>query len=175
MILPFSTHINGKPTFFIDRIWEGLLNDVSFKDLAMFDYYHTRHKAKFLKCWDVPTPAYHTSEFSKIHTIRDDKGERWHSGRDIHFVINNRSKIFFQFAPVVKCVSAQEVFMSVTAKGLEISIDDKYLYIADRIRLSRKDGFNTLMDFEEYFIKLLKNRPNNAAHFKLIHWTDFRY
>ena len=112
----------------------------------------------------------------KIHTIRLDEKSRWEAGKNIHFVIGNRTKDRYQFAPVVKCTGVQDVFMTYSSgNGLEISIDGKYHYWRSG-DLPMNDGFDSMEDFEAYFIRAcLRNNNDGCFSGKIIHWTDFRY
>lgn len=95
---------------------------------------------------------------------------------DIHFVVGNRTPKRYQFAPVVKCVSVQEIFMSYDkVNGLEISIDGKYHYWRSS-DLAINDGFDSLEAFEEYFIKVCKqDKAHQCFTGKIIHWTNLKY
>ena len=56
----------------------------------------------------------------KKHTIRKDEKDRWKVGNDIHFVINNRTKNRFQFAPITKVKSIQIIkikLLNLSTKG----------------------------------------------------------
>lgn len=110
----------------------------------------------------------------KFHTIRLDKSHRWATGKDIHFVINNRTKDRYQFAPVIPCTYTQEIFFSKPPRGgrIEVSIGDKYLYYSDLTQLAWNDGFNSFEDFEAYFEPQIKE---TGLSLNLIHWTNLKY
>ena len=38
MILPFSTQLNGKPTYFMEKIQAGLVQEQRFKELNVLDF-----------------------------------------------------------------------------------------------------------------------------------------
>lgn len=121
----------------------------------------------------------------KIHTIREDKNNRWKAGMDIHMVINNRTKNRFQFAPVVKCVSVQEIEIdsyesdikshftyskhlgNYRYKVFRVWIDGKMRPIRELEKLAINDGFDSAEDFFKYFNKDFKG--------KLIHWSNLKY
>ena len=116
----------------------------------------------------------------KIHTIREDKKDRWNSYRIIHMFYNARQKGMRPIAPVVPCVSTQKVRIEYTGKqGVEIYIDDNIFYSQskhgmtnvihrDRMQiLSHNDGFDSTEDFFRWFDKDFKG--------KIIHWTNFKY
>lgn len=175
MILPFSTIINKKPTYFVEKIHSGLLQN---NLLQGFDLGYD-HK------FDIDKLV--TSE-PKIHTIREDKNERWKKGNKIDFFINCRQKNMFRFAPVLPVVSVQEIFMTKRGCDLEITIakigpymggDDTYLYAAAKNELAINDGFDTYEDFRDYFFESIESNykltGNNWFSAKLIHWTDKIY
>lgn len=158
----------GKPNYFIQKIWESL------KD-QMVDSYIYRHKKTFGLYWDE-NPS---TVSPKIHTIRQDESNRWKAGIDIHFVINNRTKEHFRFAPVLKCVSVQSIVISEmimtpypciilnNEKVFTVKVDQKYL-AADKIKeLAINDGFPSIESFFDYF--------NEDFTGKIIHWTDLKY
>lgn len=179
MILPFSTQMNGKPTYFIERIWEGLLRHHFETDKEYVEFLN-QHKAKFGNYWDW-FPEEHTRlENTKIHTIREDKNDRWKAGNKIDFFINCRQPDMFRFAPVLPVVSVQKVEIIITENcGLrkrQVWIDDLFLLyheygdrVADKgmLQLAQNDGFDTIEDFFAYF--------NEDFTGKIIHWTDLRY
>ncbi len=102
MILPFSTRINDKPSYFIEKIWIGLVDNKLAPIRAYFDH-RALFKSKFGYDWDMLPGEIVT----KIHTMRVDARVRWHDKLNIRFYVNNRSKNAFQFAPIVPCVSVQ--------------------------------------------------------------------
>ena len=111
----------------------------------------------------------------KIHTIREDKKNRWKVGTKIHFFINCRQKNMFRFAPVLPVVDIQRVFMTYLphlGNGFELSIDGKQLMPYEIEQLAVNDGFDSVEEFENYFISVMKDDEFSG---KLIHWTDFKY
>ncbi len=160
MILPFSTQFpDGTPTNFVGKIWQ-----------SVFDYglnYEYRiHRKLWLDCVEkglILTQGIR----AKIHTIREDKHNRWKPGMKIHPVVFNRSKNQFQFAPTLKCVSVQSLNIHYHSDGYEIIIDDKILTARDIEMLSINDGFSGVEDFENWF--------SSDFSGKIIHWTDFKY
>lgn len=193
MNLSFSTKIEGKPTYFIDKIWDGLREHEIFER-------HERHKYS-MKHWDLFGMGWSrnygdTHYKSKIHTMREDPTDRWKVGSKIHFVINNRSKDRFQFAPVlevtridyieIEWVSFIELdFPIITISGNlcyqrwhdgtpyklgrteRQSPGGKKAYFELLDTLAKNDGFECREDFLAYF--------KNGFKGKLIHWTDYKY
>ncbi|AOW09500.1 hypothetical protein [Flavobacterium gilvum] len=174
MILPFSTQINGKPNYFIEKIWLGLLRS----HLNLIGYHRFRDEAAInnvIDQWDIPDSIH-----PKLHTIREDKTDRWKAGNKIDFFINCRQPTMFRFAPVLPVVSVQKIeikWIPLTIPLGErrpwVRIDGKQIYTIDQIdeeqilQLAQNDGFDTIEDFFVYFDKDFTG--------KIIHWTDFRY
>ena len=153
MTLAFSQTLNGKPTNFVNKI----LQSIPGKATIIFD-------ANF-KVINV-TP--------KIHTIREDKKQKWYPGMKIHFVINNRTPQREQFAPVIPCMHTQKISITYWYnKATEkhdlpmVLVDDKELTKKQIETLAINDGFENVADFFAYFNKKFTG--------KLIHWTDFKY
>ncbi|AYO58211.1 hypothetical protein CO230_08790 [Chryseobacterium sp. 6424] len=180
MILPFSTQLNGKPTLFIEKIWEGFFRNDFFggKDTEFIKYFDL-HKEKFGRTWDE-LPADNRLEFPKIHTIRKDEKNRWKPGMMIDFFINNRTKNAFRFAPRVQVVSTQGIHIRHHTGHVEVFIngewfgevfhhglDDIDSLTQDLELLAKNDGFNCVEDFFAYFDEDFTG--------KIIHWTNFKY
>ncbi|MDV6170212.1 hypothetical protein R1T16_17380 [Flavobacterium sp. DG1-102-2] len=103
----------------------------------------------------------------KHHTIREDTKDRWKVGSLIHFVVFNRSKNQFQFAPVFKCKGIQKIEITHYVDWIAVTIDGRNLGIEEIIKLSINDGFDGVEAFFNYF--------NCDYKGKIIHWTDLRY
>lgn len=171
MTLGFSRKINGKPTYFVDKIWQCLLRD----DVEM-NALELEHKLKEAlpiigktKIGDFP---------QKKHTIRRDSKNRWKEGNDIHFIIYNRTPARMQFAPVVKVQSIQKIEISYHQikdwKGFitnnnapMIRIDGCVMSGSEAEELAINDGFDSLDAFFEWFSEDFTG--------KIIHWTDKKY
>lgn len=184
MTLPFSTKwpksmgdLAGHPNYFIQKIWMKL-PVVNRQELR--ETHFEVHRDEFAETWDITGKAINP----KLHTIRQDPGNRWKEGMKIHFVINNRTKNRFQFAPVIKCISVQEIefywWKPENSKRYPSPFDDKQngrycnVYIGNRVlmndevkSLAINDGFDSVEDFFAYFNKDFKG--------KIIHWTDLKY
>ena len=98
MILAFTQKLNGKPSYFVEKIWQSLPAKLALES----NYFSGGLMRKNYKFSD---DAYDMKP--KMHTIRKDSSNRWKAGNDIHFTINVRTKNQFQFVPVVKCISVQ--------------------------------------------------------------------
>lgn len=170
MILPFSTKIDGKETFFVEKIIKGLIKN----SIISID--------KASELLDIPISQISKLEIKpKLHTIREDKNNRWKVGTKIDFFINARQKNMFRFAPVLPVVSTQvfeinwhssneKLFVRVYIDGKSFArIDfDKELYVSGQmLDFVNSDGFDTIEDFFDYFDKDYVG--------KIIHWTDLEY
>ena len=167
MNLAFSEKINNKPSFFIEKIWFGLKLKFIHQEEHQLEYLQ-RHISMFKITWNM---CYSCK--SKIHTIRKDPKVRWKVGNKIHFIINNRTKNRFQFAPVLEVKAVQKIEI-VYGKTLEDGIivdayvDGKLLYYAEELQeLAQNDGFDTIDDFFAYFSEDFTGI--------IIHWTDKIY
>lgn len=180
MTLSFTQTINGKPNYFIEKIWLGLESLIAHGDydyvpesISTWEYYLSKYVAQFGISWD----EFYSEPNPKLHTIREDKSNRWKAGMDIHMVINNRTPNRFQFAPVIKCKSVQTIeikyihvpFLKGTylMKGVHVFIDSVKINNADMLKLAINDGFDSVEDFFAYF--------NKDFTGKIIHWTDLKY
>jgi hypothetical protein len=164
MILPFRTQINGNETFFVEKI-----------HAALSSYFHNRIM------YNYKNPAFNLEIYNKcepkLHTIREDKNNRWKSGITIDFFINVRTKKMFRFAPKVPVVSTQTIEIKYIgfSDGFRpwVKIDGKNVYTLDQIesekmlKLANNDGFDTIQAFFDYF--------NKDFVGKIIHWTTLKY
>lgn len=188
MTLSFSQKINGWETNFVRKIWEGFWCNTEFE--ASFLLQVEKLKSEFESIstennsTDVVVP--------KLHTIREDKSDRWDNKKDIHMVINNRTPNRFQFAPIIPCVSTER--FEVYWKDMENGKRKCQIYIGEvnkksmktiecivwpngdikgnknmgmLIGLSRNDGFDYVAQFLDYFKEDFVG--------KIIHWTNLRY
>ena len=175
MILSFKTQLNGKPTLFIEKIWEGFFRNDFFdgKDTEFIKYFDL-HREKFGKAWDE-LPAVPRLETPKIHTIRKDEKNRWKPGMEIDFFINARQRNMFRFAPRIPLISRQRIFMTYMphyGNGFEVSINGRQLGDDEILTLAINDGFESFDDFADYFIAEMEDHQFSG---KILHWTDFKY
>lgn len=184
MILGFSINLNEKPTYFPEKILSGMLknSEKKFKNIPDFIYdYGYFADYDSLECVlekiENSTP--------KIHTIRDDKKDRWKTGKNIDFFVNVRKPDMFRFAPTVPVVSTQGIKIKYTKSSNDTDLiyvevfgvnDWKCLgtynpktknYFGNLLQLAQNDGFDTIEDFFNWF--------NEDFTGKIIHWTDFKY
>lgn len=184
MNLPFSQFINGRPTYFVEKIWWGLLQEGK-ANFSECNQYQKQHIAKFGTYWPLePVESIEKRNRPKLFTIRDKKSAaRWKPGMNVHMVINNRSPKRFQFAPTIKLVAKQEVIISrEVVKGSvwacvkigEVEYQDRIEHVdtmlsAQRIQeLATLDGFNTVNDFFDYFSQ---GQPEFVFEGYFLHWT----
>jgi hypothetical protein len=160
MILGFSTQINNKPTYFVQKIHK------CFSDILQTN---VDSKIHYTKDYSIEK-RYGSSP--KLHTIRKDKNDRWKAGTMIDFYINARTKDMYCFAPRILVQSIQSIVISNSSNGFQVSVDGKNLWNYQIKELAINDGFEGIEDFQEYFISRLEN-----CFFigKLIHWTNLRY
>lgn len=176
MILPFSTKLNNKPTLFPEKIITGL----NHAQIITWDHTEELFQTKIIS----KKGTCHRIEFDKsiitnpkLHTIREDKNDRWQVGTKIDFFINVRQKDMFRFAPVLPVVSIQKVYMTYKfGDVIEISIGEKYLvsYI-ERLEFAVNDGFDNWQDFFDYFYPKIMAAEKQFYKAKLIHWTNLKY
>lgn len=174
MILGFSTELNGKPTHFIEKIWKGLKENIS-KEFYVVHETRMSHEEMTTE-YEVDSDIYPTVK-AKLHTIREDKKDRWKKGMNIDFFINCRQKNMKRFAPVLPVVSTQKfkiIYYDNTNTVWEfphlkfaVRVDNRRLEPAEIKILAQNDGFDSAEDFFNYFDKDFSG--------KIIHWTDFKY
>ena len=131
---------------------------------------------------------------AKIHTIREDKYDRWKAGRKIHFATGTRTKEYNQFFSGI-CKSVQDIILVNHGNHVycKIKVRDGLFVHNDCVEnehikfykgsFARKAGEPWLLedlctndglswdDFKQWFI------PKHGDKFvgKIIHWTDFVY
>lgn len=158
-------HMAGQNTLFPLKVLKCLEKEHSaamhaFKMRTFFNY------SKF-KGFDSPEAKLIKP---KLHTIREDKSHSWVQDRDIHFVINNRTKDRYQFAPILPVVSIQHIEIRYSGQkyGPVVCIDGTKLLGANSLeKLAQNDGFDSVDDFFSWF--------NIDFKGKIIHWTNLKY
>jgi hypothetical protein len=179
MILGFSTQLNGKPTYFPEKIVTGLEHNkiITFDEAEYL--FGSNIISKNGLCYRIKLDG--TIDYKpKLHTIREDKNNRWKEGTKIDFFINCRQPTMFRFAPVLPVVSVQKIeviemswvrdefcYQKENGKLFVIKIDNAFLPKKQLENLAQNDGFDTVADFFEYFSEDFKG--------KIIHWTDLKY
>ena len=103
----------------------------------------------------------------KIHTIREDAGDRWKSGRKIHFWKGNPRNVTknpYQFMEG-ECKSVQKIFIHYNERL--VNIDGRIISREEVDELAIADGFENTEEFFKWF--------GEDFNGKLIHWTDKVY
>jgi len=180
MKLSFKTELYKKPSYFPEKILRSIY-ELSMQDDQNNSVPEINIEGFYKSGYNFNCIQFYTCR-QKLHTIREDKPDRWKSNMKIHFVIFNRSKNEFRFAPVLLCKSTQkfELYYDHKNNKRSVYIDDKLFYsenfnhIPDFFlkflfmrQLAFNDGFNSIKDFFNYFDKPFKG--------KIIHWTDKIY
>jgi hypothetical protein len=172
MTLSFAEQLNQKATHFVEKIWQSLLTDNIEMNAFLFS---EKLKQIIPKIGKMKVGDFH----QKRHTIREDKSNKWKAGNDIHMVINNRTPDRFQFAPTIKCISTQLIWIKSLEKKILVEnyIDDnktipdnffwKELQEDEVLSLIKNDGFDSVDEFWNYF--------NKDFSGKIIHWTNLKY
>lgn len=152
MTLSFKTSIKNKPTYFAYKIIKGLLIN------ELWQSGHTM--------W--PQEIFNFEP--KLHTIRADRNNRWAPGKNIHFVVNNRTPKRFQFVPfLVPVVSIQEIEIdNLFYDKFSVTIDNTELNKEQIETLAINDGFSCVEDFWNFF-------SGDVFIGKIIHWTNLKY
>jgi len=111
---------------------------------------------------------------TKIHTLREDKTNRWQAGRKMHMYTGRYTATDRQFVKKAECVSVQYISLYAGVELICTSnlidgefILDRTLSDTEALEFARNDGFDTLEDFWQWF--------TTTQTLKLIHWTDKRY
>ena len=121
---------------------------------------------------------------TKIHTIREDKPNRWCAGRAMHMSTGVRTKNYrcfeMQTCTGTQTISIKCVLATERSKTFRVFIDGKFFADAteykngevlapmDRLGvLAANDGFINYAEFFGWF--------NKDFEGKIIHWTAFRY
>lgn len=155
---------------FVAKIWAGLLNNnqnyvTAFYPKSQEPYRILRPDfARFY--YDCLLRTNINDAMScrpKVHTIRKDTKNRWKAGRDIHFVINNRTPNRLQFAPALPVIATQHIAI----QDQKVWVDARLLGESEIETLAKNDGFDSVSDFFQWF--------EGDFEGKIIHWTNILY
>ncbi|WP_407479930.1 hypothetical protein [Elizabethkingia anophelis] len=141
----YSKYLDGKPTFFKERIAKGCYPDLNVN-------YNPFHSFR-----------------PKIHTIRRNEEYRLCIGEKLEMFYDDGCEKIAD----IDCTDVQDVFMTWINGQFEVSVDDKYMYYTEITELALNDGFESYQDFRNYFIK--KMDSNGCYSGYIIHWTNFKY
>lgn len=175
MNLGFSTKINNKSTYFVEKIINCLLYDLKLG--AELNPFLNSEKLGYKDKTELIESI--NSRCPKRHTMRTNDKTRWNVENNIHFVINNRTPKRFQFTPVIPVKSVQKIEIKWMLFTKEI-INRKPIVWIDSLPfydvttglnrgieiLSKNDGFESEKEFFEWF--------NVDFIGKIIHWTDVK-
>lgn len=104
----------------------------------------------------------------KIHTIREDKTNRWKPGNKIQMATGVRTKNYNCFKTAV-CVSVQTIeIRNIFDDKNAVLIDGRKLTKEEIKTLAKNDGFDNVKDFWNWFFM-------EDFIGKIIHWTYFKY
>ncbi len=180
----FKTQINGKPTYFVEKIWKSLYIENHLVTTRLsYHSFKWKYFKKFGKCWEESPTGYKP----KLHTLISDPHNRWKVGNKIHFVINKGTPQQFQFAPVAECLGLQPVSIIYNDGDPGVFFGDSHesempFYFKDwdektkdfvtygenqMLKMANNDGFDSIDDFFAYF--------NQDFRGKIIHWTNLKY
>lgn len=146
MNLSFTAEIDGKPSFFKEKILLSL-GTVGLPDL---------------------NPKLHTIRRTRAEATGDPKAPEWQQGMVIDFCISTAAGQEIPFGPKIRCTGIQNICICAIGNSLpEIHIDGHELDVVQIRELAVNDGFENLEDFLNYF-------QGNFSGL-LIHWTKKRY
>lgn len=180
MTLSFSTRwgknmgdLAGQPNYFVEKIMFSLYMENPRSIVELDKLYRKTPNTECDSLLEIISLRKH--EFHpKLHSIREDKSNRWMPGMKIHMVINNRTRNRYQFAPLLEVESVQTIRIIREGPGVEFGIGTWYVYIDDRQltldqikELAWNDGFDSVPDFFDFF--------NSEFTGKIIHWTNLKY
>lgn|SRR5690606_2759991 len=158
----------GKPNHFTNKIAKGVWQNYP----KLFNEHTNTFSDSDWNKFDKIKPFENISEYDKerlypkIHTIRNDKNNRWKVGSKIHPVINNRTKNRFQFVPTLEVKNIQQISIRPDS-SFRVIVDGKRLFDHEITKLAINDGFESSEQFFAWF--------NIDFSGKIIHWTNFRY
>jgi hypothetical protein len=122
---------------------------------------------------------------SKIFTIRNERKVPPKIGETIHMYSGLRTKYSELISKEHKYTGSQLVRIYIDSQSkdlmkINISIADndgsKYRYLkeAEQVSFAKHDGFRSIREFGEYWLK--ENKVKTLIAYKVIyHWTDLRY
>jgi len=114
---------------------------------------------------------------TKIHSMREDKHNRWKVGMDIQFATGARTKWYKKFRKDGKCLGLQWVDLYQGSVGALVQIDGFIRNHKEMLELAKNEGFKSVEAMMRFFIAEVPLEPNdmNEWHGKIIHWTDKLY
>ena len=156
MILSFKTEIEGRKTFFKERILCYL------GGLALSDYVEFYSELEYEK---ICYKALIESLPPKKLTIRDDPNNRWKPGRKIHFATGARTKNYECFAEGECKEVAPILFYIYESSAFAVYLNGSLLSPSNLDRLATDDGFDDAADFVQFHL-------GNSTNFELCKNVD---
>ena len=113
---------------------------------------------------------------TKIHSMREDKHNRWKVGMTIHFSTGARTKNYNQFSQG-KCLGLQKVGLYQGSVGIMVLVDGRQLLGKEILEVARNDGYADIASWMRFFVPEIPEDPNDMNQWtgKIIHWTDKLY
>jgi hypothetical protein len=114
----------------------------------------------------------------KLHTFRQDRGNRWKPGLLIHHSYSFRSKGGYSCFLLNTCTGVQKILIVLDINNVvHIRVDRRKLHIIEILQLIKNDGFEKLCDFVDWFFPANKKGIRRTTIFsgKIIHWTNLKY
>jgi len=113
---------------------------------------------------------------TKIHSMREDKHNRWKAGRVIQFATGTRTKNYRCFLAAV-CTGVQKVGLYQGSKDILVLVDGRILDWKETLLLAHNDGFPTTEAMMRFFIPKIPADIREMEQWtgKIIHWTDKIY
>jgi len=181
MILSFSTKwgkgmgaLWNQPTHFVERVLKSITEHNLDGKLVAQHKKQVSLKLGYKRVSDFELAILNSRP--KVHTMREDKKDRWNVGNKIHYTAWNRTKDSVQFAPVGEVLNIQRCKIRHWPNNKQtIEIDDKLYYdgtvmLPDEEKLQalvQNDGFGSVASFFYWF--------GNDWDGKIIHWTNLKY
>ena len=105
---------------------------------------------------------------TKIHTIRENAGNRWKKGNLINMATGVRTPYYNEFSKRICCGTQKiEIKTNEYISQYAVFVDGKQMDIFNFCELSKNDGFDSVHDFRRFF-------PTDFIG-TLIHWTNKLY
>ena len=114
---------------------------------------------------------------TKIHSMREDKHNRWKVGMDIQFSTGARTKWYKKFRTDGKCLGLQKVDIYQGSRHAMVRVDGRILTDKEKLTLAKNDGFKNVFAMMRFFVPEVPLIPSelNKWHGRIIHWTDKLY
>ena len=155
------------PTFFAEKIITGCNKKLEEVEEILYKNYNPLNNYTIISLIEN---LRENKYVPKIHTIREDKKNKWKKGIKIHPVYFNRTNRRLQFAEL-DCISVQkfEIKYNMLRNKSKpfIFVNDFMMFDNQIAEIAKNDGFDNLQQFFNYF--------NTDFTGKIIHFTDLKY